>query len=126
MVNQMKKDQVKIRHVGPILYVKDRKTTLDYYSKLGFHCDYEMGFVERDSVEWIVHETSNVDRITPNYPTHGELALDMHCMVVSIEKLFEEFKSRGAAFNRELSLNEYGMKQFSIVDPDGYTIGFGE
>jgi hypothetical protein len=126
MVNQAKTNQVKIRNMGPIYYVRNRKTTLDYYSSLGFHCDYGMGFIERDGIEWIVHETKNVERITPNYPVHGELALDMHCMVVNIEMLLEEFRSKGAIFHSELSVNEYGMKVFSIIDPDGYTLGFGE
>ena len=84
-----------------------------------------MGFVERDGVGWIVHETANVDRITPNYPAQRADALDMFCMVDGIEQLWEDFKSRGAVFNYELRDNDYGMTEFSIVDPDGYTMGFG-
>jgi uncharacterized glyoxalase superfamily protein PhnB len=128
MADQADINQVKIRNMAPIYFVKNRKTTLDYYSSLGFNCDYGMGFIERDGNEWIVHETKNVERITPNYPVHGDrdLALDMHFMVVNIERLFEEFKSKGAIIHSEISVNEYGMKVFSIIDPDGYTLAIGE
>jgi hypothetical protein len=124
--NELKEKQVRIRNLGPILYVRDRKTALDYYHRLGFQCDYGMGFVARNGAEWIVHETKNAAAIAPNYPKHGAEAIDMHCMVVNIEELYAEFNSKGAVFHSEIKVNEYDMKVFSIIDPDGYTIGFGE
>jgi len=38
--------QSKIKHFSAILFVSNRKQVLDYYSKLGFWCDYEYAMVE--------------------------------------------------------------------------------
>lgn len=115
-----------IRHLSPVLFVADRQKTLEYYSSIGFYCDFGLGFVERDGLEIIVHETENKDRITPNYPHHREDALDIFAMVYGVEELYHELAEKGAKLHKPLEVNEFGMKEFSIMDPDGYTIGFGE
>jgi len=122
----METKKSKIRHFSSIFYVEDRKTVLDYYKKLGFWCDYNMGFVERDGLTLIFHETKNKDYITPNFPNHGDISLDVFSMVDNIEALYEDFKTRGARIQYELKTNEYNMREFAIIDPQGYTIGFGE
>ncbi|MNJ59211.1 Glyoxalase-like domain protein [compost metagenome] len=85
-----------------------------------------MGFAERDGLEIIFHQTENKDRITPNYPYHQEDALDIFAMVYGVEELYNELAQKGAKLHKQLKVNDYGMKEFSIIDPDGYTIGFGE
>jgi uncharacterized glyoxalase superfamily protein PhnB len=126
MENSNNNSGPQIRHSSPIFFVKDRQETLDYYSRLGFQSDYSMGFVGRGGFEIIVHETKNAAQVTPNYPAHGETALDLFTMVYGVEELYNDLKSKGAIFHGELRVTEYGMKEFSIVDPDGYTLGFGE
>ncbi|GIP39383.1 hypothetical protein J31TS4_26630 [Paenibacillus sp. J31TS4] len=118
--------QRKIKHFSAIFYVTNRKQVLDYYSKLRFWCDYEMGFVEREGLYMIFHESKEGDAITPNYPIHGEDAVDVYAMVEGIENLYEEFKTKGAVFQYQLRTNKYRMREFAIIDPQGYTIGFGE
>jgi uncharacterized glyoxalase superfamily protein PhnB len=120
------KPKGKIRHFSSILYVEDRKTVLDYYNNLGFWCDYNMGFAEREGLSLIFHETNNKDHITSNFPIHGEIALDVFAMVENIDALYEDFKTRGARIHYELKSNNYNMREFAIIDPQGYTIGFGE
>ncbi len=126
MENQVKVNKATIRHFSSIFFVSDRKRTLEYYSKLGFACDDSFGFVQREGFELIIHETKNVKEIRPNYPSHGKDALDIFSMVYKVENLYEEFKSKGAEFRYQLRVTEYGMKEFAIQDPDGYSIGFGE
>ena len=46
----------KIKHFSAILFVSNRKQILDYYNNLGFECDYNMGFVEREGLTMIFHE----------------------------------------------------------------------
>lgn len=70
----------RIKHFSAILYVSDRKRVLDYYRKLGFWCDDEMGFVEREGLGMIFHESDRADAIVPNYPVHGDQALDIFSM----------------------------------------------
>ncbi|MGM0883251.1 MAG: VOC family protein [Bacillota bacterium] len=116
----------KIKHFSAIFFVSKREQVLDYYRKLGFWCDYEMGFVEREGLMMIFHESKEADAIVPNYPVHGENAVNVYAMVEGIDNLYAEFKSKGALFQYELRTNNYQMKEFAIKDPQGYTIGFGE
>lgn len=116
----------KIKHFSAIFFVSKLEQILDYYSKLGFWCDYEMGFVEREGLMMIFHESEEADAIVPNYPVHGENAVNVYAMVEGIDYLYAEFKSKGAIFQYELRTNNYQMKEFAIKDPQGYTIGFGE
>lgn len=118
--------QSRIKHFSTILFVSNRKQVLDYYSKLGFWCDYEMGFAEREGLMMIIHESNEVNAIIPNYPIHGENAVNVYAMVEGIDNLYDEFMSKGAVFQYELRTNEYKMREFAIKDPQGYTIGFGE
>lgn len=116
----------KIRHFSAIFFVVNRNETLDYYKKLGFWCDYTMGFVEREGLNLIFHESKNVDAICPNNPTHSENAVDAFVIVEGVEELYEDFRSKGAEFLYGLRTNKYQMREFAIKDPQGYTIGFGE
>ncbi|QHW32758.1 glyoxalase [Paenibacillus rhizovicinus] len=122
------KIQSKISHFSAIRFVADRKQALDYYAKLGFWCDYEMGFVEREGLHMIVHESDaeHVNAISPNNEIHGPHAVDLFAMVEGIEELYEEFQAKGAVLHYPLRTNDYQMKEFAIKDPEGYTIGFGE
>jgi hypothetical protein len=125
-MEQAKETKAVIRHFSSILYVTNRKRTLEYYRDLGFACDDLLGFVQRDGFELIIHETNNSDAIRPNNPIHGDEALDIYSMVYGVEKLYEEFMSKGANILYPIRVTEYDMKEFAIQDPDGYSIGFGE
>lgn len=115
-----------ILNSASILFATNRQNTLRYYSKLGFSCDESFEFVQRDKLEFIVHEAKNSGEVRANHPIHGHEALDLFCMVQGVEELFEELKSKGAVIRYGLRITEYGMKEFAIQDPDGYSIGFGE
>ena len=52
--------------------------------------------------------------------------MDAFCMAENVAALYEEFQEKGAAFRYVLRVTDYGMKEFAIADPDGYSIGFGE
>lgn len=117
---------VTFHQATPIFFVPDRKRVLDYYRQLGFHCDDDMGFVERGGFALIVHESPTATGALTNNPVCGDNALDAFAMVSGINDLFADFRSRGAAFLYELRTNEYQMREFAIADPAGYTIGFGE
>ncbi|MBP1989571.1 hypothetical protein [Paenibacillus eucommiae] len=119
------KGQVTFRNIAPIFYVTDRKLVLDYYKRLGFWCDYDMGFVEWNGIGFIVHERQTIPA-TPNNPTFGNKVLDAFVMVSNIDDLFTLFKFKEAMFLYELKTNEYNMREFAIKDPAGFTIGFGQ
>ncbi|MCC3372557.1 VOC family protein [Cohnella sp. REN36] len=116
----------RITHFSAVFFASDRKAVLDYYRQLGFWCDEVMGFVERDGLHMIFHESEPAREIVPHARTHGPEALHVFAMVEGVDGLYEEFRSKGAVFQYELRTNEYRMREFAIRDPQGYTIGFGE
>jgi uncharacterized glyoxalase superfamily protein PhnB len=42
-----------------------------------------------------------------------------------IDKLYTSVKRKGAKIVQELTQQNYGMKDFSMQDPDGYVVGVG-
>jgi len=114
-----------IKNSSKIFFTNKRRETLDYYKRLSFTVNYDFGFVEREGLEMIFHETNNEDSFC-NYPIHGDNALDIFCMVSDAEELYNELKGKNARIHYELKTTDYNMKEFAIIDPAGFTIGFGE
>lgn len=114
-----------ILNSSTIFFTNKFNETLDYYRKLGFSTNYDFGFVEREGLAIIFHKTNNNDCLR-NCPTNGEHALDIFCMVRDAESLYNEFKSKDAQIHKELAITQFNMKEFAIIDPAGFTIGFGE
>ena len=116
---------IMIKNCSTIFFTNNRMETLNYYRKLGFHVDDDFGFVEREGLAVIFHEASR-NEILRNYPYHGEHALDIYCMVSDAEELYNEFVSSGAIIHKALIITGFNLKEFSIMDPSGFTIGFGQ
>jgi CRISPR/Cas system-associated endonuclease/helicase Cas3 len=114
-----------IINASKIFFTNRRIETLDYYKKLGFNVTYDFGFVEREGLEMIIHET-NIEERNCNFPRNGNDALDVFCMVSDAEELYNELKDKGARIHYDLRITEFNMKEFAIIDPGGFTIGFGE
>lgn len=99
MKAQTSEKRSKIKHFSSIFFVADRNKSLAYYENLGFWCDYQMGFVEREGLMMILHEAAEQMKIVPNYPMHGETALNLFVMVDGVEEWYEEFISKKFIMN---------------------------
>lgn len=51
---------------------------------------------------------------------------DAYFWVNDVKELFADIKARGASFDHDLYEQEYGVLEFTVRDPDGHNIGFGE
>lgn len=49
---------------------------------------------------------------------------EAYVIVDDVDALFAKFKASGATFQHELGDREYGMRDFTVVDPDGNVISF--
>lgn len=114
-----------------ILLVKDVVYTVDWYTKkLGFTCSNLFGnppsfaIMKRDN-NYLMFADAAPDKITPNWKLR-EKTSNVYFWVNDVEALFEEFKSSGANIDYGLCLQPYGVKEFGIIDPDGYDIAFGQ
>ena len=114
---------MKVTGLNPTLQVHNLKEAADFYSSLGF------------KLEWLWPDAD---------PTHGSVSsngfafmfakidreskpeiADLYFRVENVEKLYHEIKSKGIEVS-DLIKTDYGMLDFSITDPYGHHLVFGE
>lgn len=114
---------MKVTGLNPTLQVHDLKKASEFYVSIGFQLD------------WIWPEED---------PTHGSVSSggfsfmfakidaaqkpqigDLYFKVEDVDSLYSELKSKGIHVS-ELTKTEYGMLDFSLTDPFGHHIVFGQ
>lgn len=105
----------------PILAFLDAKSTIDFYTRLGFTCNANWdGYLmcSRDNIE--IHLWKCDD---PSIPKNT----GCYIRVNEIDKLNEEFKKLHIIHpNGALENKPWKVRQFSILDNSGNIIHFGE
>jgi hypothetical protein len=129
-----------LKQISPLLQVSDLAASVAFYGQmLGFKTgSIEGGFsvVRRDEcLIYLAQKTKSVDvtnkaaRATPddgwcNYDLH------FHCQPGTLDALYEEYRARGVpmpdCFRDGPVTRSYGIRDFSVTDPDGYDLVFGE
>jgi uncharacterized glyoxalase superfamily protein PhnB len=119
---------VTLRQVWPLLAVGDVGRSLAFYrDALGFdlagraEADGRTFWcrLARDGVSIMLQQADREDG-TPETWGRG---VAIYFVCDDADALFEEFSGRGVALGKPV-LADYGMKQFFVPDPDGYTICF--
>jgi catechol 2,3-dioxygenase-like lactoylglutathione lyase family enzyme len=118
--------------VVPILYVADVRRSLDCYAgKLGFEVLQVSGEppfyaeVRRDGVSLglrLVHAPV----IDPAARAAHTMLWQASLRVGDIKTLYLEFLAAGATIEAPLQRDPFGPQFFSVADPDGNVLGFGE
>lgn len=121
------KIKAKIESSLTVLLVSDLKKSKDYYQH-ALGCEVTEFWAVRDDFglgfKLIQAEDSN--DVKPNKGTWNTYAYVEDFS--SLDALYDEFKSNGAIVDMEPEVSEFdwgAWKEFSIKDPDGYSIGFG-
>jgi hypothetical protein len=128
-----------LKQISPLLQVSDLKVSVSFYGeKLGFRTgSTEGGFsiVRRDDCAiFLAQKTKDTDVTNKaaragdeewcNYDAH------IHCEPGTLDALYREFKAKGVKmpeYYRDGPVaRPYGMRDFSVIDPDGYDLVFGE
>ena len=116
--------------VEPVLLVRDIEATAEYYrDRLGF----EIGFLFGDPP---THGGVSRSLWTPNRAslqlslTQGDDEIRPTGWIYfhtgsGIDDLFEEYTANKVQFTRELETMPHGLREFEIVDPNGYRLRFG-
>jgi len=127
-----------LRKISPLLQVRDLAESYAFYSgKLGFHEAYRReGFVivARDGCEvCLAQKEREVDlrnvtaRSHPNALANYDLHFD--CELDASDRLWSEFLLAGVELSPEFANGpvnrSYGIRDFSVIDPDGYILVFG-
>ena len=118
--------------ISPSFIVDDLKASVDFYvGKLGFevwHIGPEdkpfWAMIGRGPVSIFLKAIAPDIKPVPNSMRHEWARWDAYIGVPEPDALFEEFQSRGVAFQRPI-MNDGGLRGFELKDADGYVLFFG-
>jgi uncharacterized glyoxalase superfamily protein PhnB len=109
---------------APVLSVTDLPAALAYYEQaLGFEVTFRWGdpityaCLCRDAVQ--LHLAAAA--LTGKAPGQGQLCL----FVRDVDAIHAELAGRGARILKPPQSQEYGMREFDLVDPDGNRLIYG-
>jgi predicted enzyme related to lactoylglutathione lyase len=129
----MADSQINRWSVAPYFLVPDVVLAADYYrDKLGFSYDRFWGeppcfcMVRRNGIVVMLSQTPNSASVKPNGIAEGNDAWDAYIWVEDADALHAEFVSRGAKIARGLCDQEYGCRDFDVLDLNGYRLCFGQ
>jgi len=128
-----------LKQISPLLQVNDLQTSVSFYGqKLGFRTgsiDGGFSVIRRDDCTiYLAQKTKKADVTNKaaravddgwcNYDLH------IHCQLGTLDALYAEFRAAGVTmpdcFKNGPVTRPYGIRDFSVIDPDGYDLVFGE
>ncbi len=116
----------KVKHTRHVLAVKDLKVEADYYiNKLGFDRDFTAPgweFLSFGEFKVMLGECS--DEMTAE--ATGNHSWFAHALVENVDEVYDEFKTRGANILSPIANKPWGIRDFTVVTPDGHRIVFGQ
>ncbi len=116
----------KVVHTRHVLAVKDLAVAAEYFkSKLGFVLDFTAPgweFLSFGDFKVMLGECS--DEMTAE--ATGNHSWFAHCLVENVDEVYAEFNERGAEIPSPIANKPWGIREFSIVTPDGHRISFGQ
>ena len=126
---------MKLRHLSPILWTKDLQTTVSFYETvLGFRKQSQFpNFVSltRDNVEimFVLPVDEPEDCKDPGdkkeFFPRPQLTGSIYITTEKVDELWEFVKDK-ATIKSAIEGREYLMRDFSILDNNGYELVFGE
>ncbi len=129
-----------LKSITPLLQVADLEASIEFYTrKLGFvkHHQEEGGFaiLERDECSlFLAQKQTKVDlrNATARAKPDGYASYDFFVMCTpgTVDGLLKECRDAKAtipaAYDNGPVNRPYGIRDFNVIDPDGYDIVFGE
>lgn len=119
-------NQRKIVHTRHVLAVKDLAVEAAYYiDKLGFDRDFTAPgweFLAFGDFKVMLGECS--DEMTAE--ATGNHSWYAHVLVANVDEVYQEFVDRGASILSPIANKPWGIRDFTVVTPDGHRIVFGE
>jgi catechol 2,3-dioxygenase-like lactoylglutathione lyase family enzyme len=102
------------------VFVRDLATSRDFYQALGF----ELLEDRRDFaiLGWEGHQLFLDER--PDLPASPHPRANVRVMVKDVEAHWKRAKGIGATIAQELNDRDYGLRDFTITDPDGFGVRF--
>jgi len=120
------KNERKVVHTRHVLAVKDLKVEAEYYiDKLGFDRDFTApGWEFLSFGDFKVMLGECADEMTAEET--GNHSWFAHALVENVDEVYAEFIERGATILSKIENKPWGIRDFSVVTPDGHRIVFGQ
>ena len=120
--------------IAPYFVVEDVVAAANFYrDKLGFQYERFWGeppafcMVWRRGVVIMLSQFAEGAGTNPNAKVDREgEAWDAYIWVDAVDALFEEFQSKGVTIARPICDQEYGCRDFDVLDSTGYRLCFGQ
>ena len=108
--------------VIPVMHIADVETAIVYYTTvLGFTEDFRWKDYAGVCWDGLAHLHLNGFANGPERNGKGQA----YFIVDNVDEVYAGMLSRGAVIDHPLVDNPYGMRDFSVVDPDGNRYTFG-
>src|SRR5687767_6706306 len=115
--------------IAPYFLVDDVVASANYYrDDLGFKYERFWGeppefcMVHRGGVVIMLKQTERGQNMNAN----GKDNWDAYLWIANADELYAEFKSKNVAIVRDICDQEYGCRDFEILDLNGYRLCFGQ
>jgi catechol 2,3-dioxygenase-like lactoylglutathione lyase family enzyme len=103
------------------IFVRDARRSKSFYAQLGFHIAEDRGtFVV---LTWEGHELFLDER--PNLSASITPQANVRVMVSDVDACWDRARGMNATVLASIADREYGLRDFTILDPDGFGIRFG-
>lgn len=116
----------KVVHTRHVLAVKDLKVATDYFiDKLGFDRDFTAPgweFLSFGIFKVMLGECA--DEMTAEET--GNHSWFAHALVENVDEVYGEFIERGAQILSPIANKPWGIRDFTVITPDGHRIVFGQ
>jgi len=120
--------RARLRNSTTVLLVGNIEATMEWYRLLGFESrSYPPGFaiLRRDEIEIFLQQQPGY--VAPDDPgRRARHAWNVYIVTDNVEALFAEFSAAGVKISRPLSTQNYGMKEFDVMDLNGHRLVFAQ
>lgn len=116
----------KVVHTRHVLAVKDLAVAAEYFvDKLGFDRDFTAPgweFLSFGDFKVMLGECSDALSATET----GDHSWFAHCLVENVDEVYKELTDREAKVISPIANKPWGIRDFTIVTPDGHRIVYGQ
>lgn len=104
------------------IYVRDLRRSQDFYRQLGFNIlNEKASFI---SLVWENHRLFLEERKDLPPPADSPQA-NVRIMVPCVDEYWKRVNEMNARILKPIADREYGLRDFTIADPDGFGLRFG-